>query len=501
MISNNELLKYGEIGKIIKFFQEIDKIPRKSGNEYGMVEYLRHFAQERNGLEFYTDEFNNVIIKKKSTNGCNSFLAFQSHLDMICEKVDDSIHDFSKDSINLKIVGDFIQSDETSIGADNGIGIAYMLTLLDSNTVPHPNLEMIFTSEEETSMNGAKNIDLSLINSNRIISLDAFSDNVINCGCASNLAKFLKLDTQQLHIPNEANLHSYTIQLKGFKGGHSGKNISENRGNPIICLGQIISQINTENKIFLNNIEGGTWVTSIPVSAECTFTSPEFNLQELQETLSSSEKFFRSKFENPDISLSIEEIPFSPLGYDCKTSSKILQFISHFPSGSILEDKKTSNTILSANLGTIWMENNTLFLENSIRSNLDKNLTQKFIDRLTQFENRLGLVELEVFDFPGYTQDKNSEFIKYLTMKYIELYGYKPDIKDEHFLLECAWFSQKKPNLQYVSISPNIENPHSPYEKVSISSMQKMWEYIKIISRDLDRDINIPKQKEDEIDR
>lgn len=217
MLSNEEISRYGDIGKVISFFQEIDKIPRKSGNESGIVDYLKNFAKDRKDLDFYSDEFNNVIIKKKSTNGTNGYLAFQSHTDMICEKIDTSNHDFSADPIQLIIDGDYIRSLDTSIGADNGIGVAYMLAMLDSHTIQHPNLEMIFTSEEETSMNGAKNINFSNIKSKRIISLDAFSDDVINCGCASNFSRVLKFNSVRHTIPETDTKSSYQISIDGFE--------------------------------------------------------------------------------------------------------------------------------------------------------------------------------------------------------------------------------------------------------------------------------------------
>lgn len=217
MLSDEAISQYGEIGKVISFFQEIDKIPRKSGNEMGMVNYLKNFANCRNGLEFYSDEFNNVIIKKGATNGTNGYLAFQSHTDMICEKIETSNHDFSSDPIQLVIDGDYIRSLDTSIGADNGIGVAYMLAMLDSHTIQHPNLEMIFTSEEETSMNGAKNIDFSNLKSKRIISLDAFSEDVINCGCASNFSRVLKFNGSRTQIPEIASKSSYQISVDGFE--------------------------------------------------------------------------------------------------------------------------------------------------------------------------------------------------------------------------------------------------------------------------------------------
>ena len=172
---------------------------------------------KRDGLEFYSDEARNVIIKKKATNGKDDYLAFQSHTDMVCEKISTSTHNFDTDPIDLLICGDYIQSAETSIGADNGIGVAYMLAMLDSNNLIHPNLEMLFTAEEETSMNGAKEIDLTKINSNRIISFDAFSDNIINCGCASNLSRYIKVDSKRKPLDKIEKMATYRISIDGFE--------------------------------------------------------------------------------------------------------------------------------------------------------------------------------------------------------------------------------------------------------------------------------------------
>lgn len=217
MVLNEDLKKYGEIGKIISIFQEINKIPRNSGNELAIVKYLENFAQKRN-LRVYTDAHNNVIIKKLATNGqYDNYIAFQSHTDMVCEKLPDSNHDFINDPIDLFIKDDYILSNETNIGADNGIGVAYMLAMLDSSDIKHPNLEMIFTAEEETSMNGAKNIDLSQIESNRIISLDAFSENVIIYGCASNLSRVLCFSGSQCDIPELKNKKTYSLNIDGFQ--------------------------------------------------------------------------------------------------------------------------------------------------------------------------------------------------------------------------------------------------------------------------------------------
>lgn len=488
MLKKEDIEKYGESSKIIKYFQEIDKIPRNSGNEGAVVEYLKNFAIQR-GLKFLTDKHNNIIIEKNSTNGKNTYLAFQSHTDMVCEKIPGSTHDFSNDPVDLHITGDYIESGETTIGADNGIGVAFMLSLLDSDNIEHPNLEMIFTSEEETSMNGAKSIDFSSLKSNRIISLDAFSEDTIICGCASNYAKYLSLSKKRAQTPDNTELNSYKINVFGFKGGHSGKEIGDNRGNPIIILGKILAILNLHKNVYLNSIDGGTWVTAIPRNAECVVTTKILDFDKLTQMLKKIEAKLKKQYNCEDISISIESVDTPNKAFDIDTSCDIIKYIANFPDKPILRDRITDDILLSANLGTIWLEDDTLFLENSIRSNIQQEHTELLKKKLANIEESMDIHPISIFDFPGYIRESDSEFLDFLYKQYIETFGKKPKVKEEHILLECAFFADKINNLEYVSISPDILNPHSPNEKVSISSIQRMWEYVKDVVKGIDKNI------------
>ena len=281
-----------------------------------------------------------------------------------------------------------------------------------------------------------------------------------------------------------------------LNGGHSGKDINKNHGNPITALGYILTKINSKNKINLNFIDGGTWVTAIPRKAGCIITSSPINDNELKEFFSKFQEQLQDRFKNPSISVKYTQIPTKNLAFSNKDSLSIIDYISKFPSGPILTHKNNSESLLSANLGTVFFDDKgNLLLENSIRSNISPELTEQFIDKLKNIESsKYNLSTEEIFDFPGYFQEKDTPFIKYLIKKYNKVFGNDPIVKDEHFMLECAWFSQKIPDLQYVSISPNIENPHSPYERVSISSMEKMWEFIQEVSKDLGKDKNLEKK-------
>lgn len=276
-------------------------------------------------------------------------------------------------------------------------------------------------------------------------------------------------------------------------GGHSGKDIGENRGNPIITLGKLLTQLelDSNNNIYLNSIEGGTWVTAIPRDVECTITTDTLDLDKISILLDKLNKDLQNEYDNKNILVEISEIDRQNLAFDNNTTKKIIRYIANFPNGSILRNKNTNDTILSANLGTIWIENDTIIAENSIRSNINQQLTNQFIEKVKRAEDLSGLTTVDTYDFPGYVQDQDSEFIHYLINKYKNMFQRLPKLKEEHFLLECAWFAEKIPDLKYISISPNIENPHSPFERVSISSMQRIWEYVKSITRDLDKNYNL----------
>lgn len=496
MITDIEMENFPTIQKIIYYFQELDKIPRGSKNEEQVVQYLIQFAKNRE-LDYYKDNYNNIIISKKATDNSNNFIAFQSHTDMVCEKTNNSNHDFSKDPIDLNIVGDFIKSKETSIGADNGIGVAYMLTILDSDQLIHPNLEMIFTSDEESSMTGAKNIDLSNIKSKRIISLDAFNDNTIIYGCASNYSRVLKLNYKQ--EKNKLENNAISIKIDGFIGGHSGIDINKGRGNPIISIAKIMSDLQKiDENLVINDFDSGTWVTAIPRNAKCTFTSSTLNIKKIKNYIKLLENIIRKQYKNEKIVISISKENYQDKCFDSNNSKKIINYLLNFPNGVLMCDEN-NEVIFSTNIGTIFINDESLIVENSIRSNLPENKTAQLVNKIINYDKKNGFITTKTFDFPGYVQQKDTDFINFLSATYNKIYKKEPTLKQEHILLEGSWFAKKLSNLEYVSISPNIYYAHSSNEIVSLSSIIKMWEYIKLImeryNKDLSQDNIITKVK------
>ena len=393
---------------------------------------------------------------------------------MVCEKRKESMHNFETDKIELYIENDYIKSLETNIGADNGIGVSYMLTILDSNNLKHPNLEMIFTSEEETVMGGAKNINLSNIKSKKMISLDAFSEEIINIGCASCSEKKISYNNERKIIDELDNV--YKIELKGFLGGHSGNDICKKRGNPIIELTRFLQEL---KDVRIIEYSGGAAVNSIPRDV-ITIISTKDKID--NNKLVKFEENLKSIY-GKNITIKCEETNKSKFAYDISDTKKIFNFILEFPNGELLT-KENLNTVLSANLGKIYISDNKLNIEISIRSNLES----EFIEIGNKIEGLLlkNNFKVEINDiYEGYSQSENTQFISFLIQKYKEIFLKDPIVKEEHFLLECSYFSKKITDLEYVSISPNIYNPHSPDEMVSISSIQRVWKYVRKILQEI----------------
>lgn len=486
MITEKEMDNYPSIKQIIYYFQELDKIPRGSKNEKQVVEYLVNFAKERN-LNYYTDDANNIVICKNGTDNSDNYIAFQSHTDMVCEKKIVSNHNFLKDPIDLVIDGNYIKSNETSIGADNGIGVAYMLTILNSKDIIHPNIEMIFTSDEESSMTGAKKIDLSKLKSKRIISLDAFNENTIIYGCASNYSRVLKFSEKLENITSSGN--TFSIEINGFLGGHSGIDIDKGRGNPIISMATIINELqNLDKDLVINSIDSGTWVTAIPRNAKCVVTSSKLDTKIIKTIIKSYETLFKKQYNNDEITIKLSKEKNAEKGFNNKTSNKIVNYILNFPNG-VLMTNKDNDVILSTNIGTAFIDNDCLIVENSIRSNLKGSKTDTIVHKIENYDEKSGFITTQIFDFPGYKQEKDSDFIIFLSDIYKKIYNRAPKLKQEHIFLEGSWFAKKVNNLEYISISPNIYYAHSSNEMVSLSSIEKMWEYIKSALENYERDL------------
>ena len=441
--------------KVMKYFEEISKIPRKSGEEDKIVEYLKNFAIERN-LEYCTDNYRNIIIKKNAAPGKenNKPIALQAHTDMICEKTPESKHDFSKDGLDLYVEDDFIKAKGTTLGADNGIGVAIILAVLDCEKIKAPKLECIFTSEEETTMLGAINLDLDNIESNRIISLDNGKEGKILVSSAECNEWKGKMNFRKDKLTKKG----FELVYDNFKGGHSGGNIGdETRGNPIKLAIEILKQL---EDVQLADIRGGSRVNVIPREVSVKFVTENKNAEEIIIKEINKQKEYYGK----DIKIELNGIEEISEVIDKENTKKIIEFITEFQNGAIKRDEQ-GNVLQSGNMAKVKTNETNIEIEFSERSNMKD---KKYDVEILWNQNLKGVPKRE-----------NNTLAGECEKLYKELYHEEMEEIVSQGVVEGGFFVSKKPSCEYVCIGPNTFDVHSPSERLSITSTKKIWKFIK----------------------
>ena len=463
----------------LKYFYEISKIPRKSGNEEKIAKYLIKFAKERN-LKYYTDSKFNVVIWKDASVGYEDkeILGFQCHTDMVCEKVDGSAHDFLKDSLDLIIENGFLKAKDTTLGADNGIGVAYILEILDSN-LNMPKLECIFTSTEETTMEGIRFLDGKILKSKRIISFDNFLDTEILVSSATAKRWVSKIYMKKQE--KDKNLIYYKLNILGFKGGHSGIDIwDEKRGNSIKIVADMLNELES---ISIAEIKGGSSENVIPRDIKVVFAIEESE-KGILEKLESKFEILKKVYGNIEIYLKEleykekEEIEI----YSKEDTKRLLEYIVNYKNGPLEYDEE-GNVILSGNLGKIESFENYVLLKYSVRYN-DKNVGENLVTEIEENMEKYNVICEESSYMLGYEEPKESKLLDIVEKAYIEVMGNIPKKKKSQACLECGYLGQKIDNLEYIAIAPNIFDAHSPKERVEIASANNVWKVVeKIIDK------------------
>lgn len=457
----------------LKYFYEISKIPRKSGNEEKIAKYLIKFAKERN-LKYYTDSKFNVVIWKDASIGYEDkeILGFQCHTDMVCEKIDGSNHDFSKDSLDLIIENGFLKAKDTTLGADNGIGVAYILEILDSN-LNTPKLECIFTSTEETTMEGVRFLDGNILKSKRIISFDNFLDTeiLISSATAKRWVSKIYMNRQE---KNE-NLLYYKLNMSGFKGGHSGIDIWDNkRGNPIKIVADMLNEFQS---ISISEIKGGSSENVIPRDIKVVFAIEESE-KDILEKIESKFEILKKVYGNIEIYL--KELEYKEKEqvriYSKEDTKRLLEYIVNYKNGPLEYDEE-GNVILSGNLGRIESFEDYVLLKYSVRYN-DKKIGEKLVSEIEENMKKYNVICEESSYMLGYEEPKESKLLDIVEKVYIEVMGNIPKKKKSQACLECGYLGQKIDNLEYIAIAPNIFDAHSPKERVEIVSLNKVWKIV-----------------------
>ncbi len=470
--------------RVFHFFEEISKIPRPSFHEKAISEYLVKFAKERN-LEVRVDDTFNVVIKKSATSGYENskVVAIQGHTDMVCEKNKDVEHDFLKDPIKLIYDGDILKADKTTLGSDNGIAVAMALAILDSNDIPHPPIEAIFTACEESGMEGVNALDVSDLKANIFLNIDSDEEGIFTVGCAGGV----KCDIE-IPVNFEANdKSSYCFGVYGLMGGHSGIDVNKGRANSNKLLARALNILSKDIDLSLNKIEGGAKDNAIPREAEAIISINDKDLDLLQEKIKDLEKIYKIEYKNtdPNLHLKLEKVENQQKALCKDDFNKILTSLIILPNGVQTMSTEIENLVESSiNLGVIKTSEDKIEIVASIRSALSSK--KEFImEQVELYLKSIGGSIIFRGSYPAWEYNANSVIRDKCIKVYKEMYNKEPKLQIIHAGLECGLFSQKMPHLDLVSFGPNLYDIHTPDERASISSIDRTWQFLLNLLKDL----------------
>ena len=474
--------------EVFKYFSDISQIPRGSGNEKQISDYLVSEGK-RLGLEVVQDEFFNVLIKKPATKGYENSptVIIQGHMDMVCEKNKETEHDFEKDPIKLRVDGDFLYATDTTLGADNGIAVAMGLAILASTDIAHPALEVIFTADEEESMNGAMNLNGDLFKGTYIINIDSEEEGTITVSCAGGVTALVTVQKEFKDINSKVAL---TIDVKGLLGGHSGMEINKQRANSNILMGRILNHLlnHAEIKFDLVEISGGAKNNAIPREAEAVILVDEKDTEKLSKELDNILNIFKNEFKtsDPDIEVLCKK---SHETYNKALTDvvrdNIIAIIMLMPDGIQTMSMDIEGLVESStNLGVINNNQDDFVFEFATRSSV-KSLKDVINSKMTLLCKTLGVkLELED-DYPEWEYAKNSKLEEICVNTYEETTGKKPHITAIHAGLECGLLLDAIKGAQAVSIGPNLFDVHTPNEHLDIKSTERTWDYLLAILKNI----------------
>lgn len=458
-------------------FDRITKIPRQSHNEELISEYLYNWAKEQN-LDVIRDNYNNIFIRVPATKGYENkdSIALQAHMDMVCEKNPEIEHDFSKDPIEYFIDGDIVSThNRTTLGADDGIGVATILALIKSDN-PHPELEIIFTTDEEDDFTGASNFNYELIKSKYLINVDHAKEDEIICSSAGGTGIKLVKKINLKSKPEKNNFKTYRISIKGFNGGHSGEDIEKGYGNANIELFRII------NKLYINyevlNINGGTLRTAIPreASIDLAFDPKDFKnvklfLEEYKKIISDEYEYLNDNF---DIDIFEIENNYNKI-ISYKDFEDLNKIILMLPNGIQEMSYTFKNTVkTSINIGEVRLNKDTLEIVAEIRSLCDSE-TQFLIDKIEIISELFSYQCTTFSTYCAWKFKKNSKLKDIAVEIFEKIQKKKIRAIALHAGLECSFFANVKDDIDIISIGPNCRYFHSPKEEFEFSSMQKIY--------------------------
>lgn len=475
-----ETLKNLKSFEVINFFKKMNEIPRGSGNERAISDWLVKFAKDRN-LEVIQDEALNVIIKKAATKGYENapIIIIQGHMDMVCEKNQGTNHDFEKDPIAFIIDGDFIKADGTTLGADNGIAVAYALAILDRNDISHPALEVLVTTEEETGMGGATNLRPEDLKGRILVNIDSEEEGVLLVSCAGGVRA--KFSVPVTYENTEGKYSSLAIKIRGLKGGHSGMEIKKERGNANKLMGRFLMDLNAIVDFKLASINGGAKMNAIPREADAMVLVRAEEMCKVKDKIKQWTGIFENELQgiDDDFKLTCEVVDGIDKVFSDDTKRNVLRTLFMLPNGVQTMSMAIEGLVQSStNVGVVTTTGEAVEFENAVRSSV-ASLKRSIMDQMIVLAEMLNCVIEFESDYPEWQYNPNSKIRTVFEEVYEKTFGKKAEISAIHAGLECGLIGDKfNGNLDQISFGPNIFDVHTPDEHISISSVDRMYTYL-----------------------
>jgi len=471
-----------------RHFYDLTRIPRCSKNEKQVGEHILSIAR-RNGLEAKQDSFGNIVICKPASPGCENAptVILQGHMDMVCEKNKETIHNFEKDPITLVRDGDYIKADGTTLGSDNGIGVSAALAIMENKSLTHGPLEFLFTVDEETGLTGATNLSSDFLQGRILLNLDAEEEGSLYVGCAGGKDSIITFALE--FEPAPANTVPLEVNVKGLRGGHSGVDIHTGRANAIKLLNRVLWNLSESFSIRLAKMEGGSKRNAIPREAEALIYVSKKHLDDVKRAIEKLDAVVRAEVAavEKNFVLTAEEVKGLRKGKVIKRTiqKKILNLLYALPHGVIKMSADIPGLVeTSTNVATVNTSKKAFVIGTSQRSSVDTE-KQDIVDQVQAAALLAGATVEHTDGYPGWKPNMNSRVLTVAEAAYQLLFNRKPEVKAIHAGLECGIIGEKFPGIDMISFGPTIENPHSPDERVNIETVKVFWDYLLAVLKQL----------------
>ena len=471
----NEAIRKLEPTAMWNNFADLNAVPRPSKKEERVIQFIKAFGEKLN-LPTYVDEAGNVIIKKPATKGMEDrvTVVLQSHLDMVHQKNASTNFDFNTQGIEMLVDGDWVKANGTTLGADNGIGVASIMALLESTTIPHPSIEALFTIDEETGMTGALNLKGGLLDGSIMLNLDTEDDKELTIGCAGGIDVTAN-GKYEVSIPK--NNVAFNVAIKGLRGGHSGMDIHKGRGNANKLMNRLLLSLTKDFQIEIASIDGGSLRNAIPRESISVITVSENNKDAFRKYISNFEAVLKLEYNttDPNLIIAITEVETPAHVLNADFQYKLLRSIYACPFGIYRMSPDIAGLVqTSNNVARVIVKDGVYQIQCLTRSSVDSEKIDLQNSITSAFE-LLGADISAAGSYPGWVPKPSSPIVKLMADLYKERFQTEAKVSACHAGLECGILGANYPDMEMISFGPNITGAHSPDEQVQISSVHKYW--------------------------